>query len=193
MIKVSFDKNQITEKLKGIKSDKESGTLLLQLLLSKKFFFSSEDVGEILFENYPQAMNSGVNQLTQQVITKMLLTNCTEEEFYKNLRQYISESPLLENDEEREAALIIVLNDSRLPYFKLNLVSMSDEEFNRRASENEELVDKLRRIALRNFKQKTEQGSAVLDLILQLENEEDRAVLMGIYLSSISPQGIEIR
>lgn len=193
MIKVSFDKNQITEKLKGIKGDKESGTLLLQLLLSKKFFFSSEDVGEILFENYPQAMNSGVNQLTQQVITKMLLTNCTEEEFYKNLRQYISQSPLLENDEEREAALIIVLNDSRLPYFKLNLVSMSDEEFNRRASENEELVDKLRRIALRNFKQKTEQGSAVLDLILQLENEEDRAVLMGIYLSSISPQGIEIR
>lgn len=193
MAQTQFDKSRITKSLNEIKDGEDPGVLLSQVMQSKDNLIPSEDIGKILLENYPGAMNSGVGQLTQQVVSKILLTNCAEKDFYKTLGQFILKSPLLDNDEEREAALVVVLSDPRLPYFELNLVSMRDEEFNKRALDNEELIDKLRRVSLRTFAQKTENGSAVLDLILQLESEKDRAVLMGIYLSSIFSQGIEFR
>lgn len=193
MTQTQFDRSRITESLNEVKDSEDPGALLSQVLQSKDNLIPSEDIGKILLENYPGAMNSGIGQLVQQVVSKILLSNCAEEDFYTTLGRFMLESPLLDNDEEREAALAVVLSDPRLPYFELNLVNMSDEEFNKRALDNEELIDKLRRVSLRTFTQKTEHGSAVLDLILQLDSEEDRAVLMGIYLSSISSQGIELR
>ena len=82
MTQTQFDKSRITESLNEVKDSEDPGALISQILQSKDNVISPENIGKILLENYPGAMNSGVGQLTQQVVSKILLTNCAEEDFY---------------------------------------------------------------------------------------------------------------
>lgn len=192
MTKSLFSKKTLSEFLKLIADSEDPGTLLMQIIQNRSGIISTEDAGDILLKYYPEAVNSSVYQLTQQVISRLLALNYTSNDFYNCLCSFIKSSPLLINNREREAALLIVLTDFRLPYFQLHLITMSDTEFNERATRNKELIEKLHHASLRSFTQKTEQGSAVLSLILQSDNEEDRAVLMGSYISFISSQNFEV-
>jgi len=93
----------------------------------------------------------------------------SEKDFYTDLWNYISESPILPNDKARVVALFNCAIDKRLPYFKLDyeqVLSMENEEYKAVADQiGESTFSKMEYILNAEFEQKTEQASLIVQMM----------------------------
>lgn len=182
----------ISERLQIIKSSRDPVRVLANTIETKDEWFDAEGFEAIAQERYSSSIASGVNMLVRSMLTKLIADSDSEDGFYDGLWKLLSNDTLFANDLERESAFAFVVTDQRLPYFNVETIQMDDETFHTKVVLLEEAIRKLRCLSQRSFAQKTEHGSAILDLILQYESPEDRAVLMGIYLTFISMRAQEV-
>lgn len=124
--------------------------------------------------------------LTKNVIGSLIERNCKEDAFYERLVAFIFESDLLSgSDEESIVAFGVSLLDLRLPYRHYVVTSMDNETFTRVSETYLDEIGEIRRIARRPFLQKTEEASAILELIEGLEDHDARCVLLSHYLDEL--------
>lgn len=111
--------------------------------------------------------------------------NDGEEQFYGRLLALVLDSGLLETDEMKKLALGFALCCAGMPYRQAHLVTMDDGEFAERTQRLAAALKDILNMSRRQFAQKTETASAVLELINEHEDERDRAVLMAALLDSV--------
>ena len=179
----NFDRSVIVERLEAIEASEDCALALADAIVDKDKWLSIDDPDAVVQELCSDSIASSISLLVHGVIAKLIAINGDENEFYDGLWRALSDEVLFVRRSERENAFAFALLDERLPYFRVETVRMDGDEFIDRVKILEESIEKLRRLSHRSFAQKTERGSAVLDLVLQYEDPRDRAVLMGIYLS----------
>lgn len=173
----------ISEKLHEIELAEDHAQALANAIETKGDWLGADDLGTVVQNLYPDSIASGVNLLALGLVAKLMVRNGSASEFYGALWKALSDETLFADPMERESAFLFVLFDERLPYFPVDTVRMEGDEFHERAMALEDAIGKLRRLSQRPFAQKTEQGAAVLNLVLEHEDPRDRALLMGVYLS----------
>lgn len=173
----------ISEKLQEIKLAEDHAKALADAIETKGDWLGADDLGTVVQDLYPDSIASGVNLLASGLVAKLMVRNGGASEFNGALWRALSDETLFADSLERESAFLFVLFDERLPYFQVDAVRMEGDEFRERAMALEDAIGKLRRLSQRPFAQKTEQGAAVLNLVLEHEDPRDRALLMGVYLS----------
>lgn len=122
--------------------------------------------------------------LAATALDTLVARNYPEPMFHAKLCEFIFGSALLERDDERMVALWVCANDLRMPYRHYNVVRMSDERFSTLAAENLHEVTLVQQIAQRRFRQKTEEASAVLEVIDAIEDTEARTVVLALYVDA---------
>lgn len=124
--------------------------------------------------------------LAESVIGSLVARNCEEGDFYAQLASFVFDSELLSGKiGERLVAFGISLIDQRLPYRHYEVVTMDNRRFSQVSETWAEEIGEVRRIAHRPFLQKTEEASAVLDIIENLEGFDVRCVLLAHYLDEL--------
>lgn len=182
----SSEKTVIEKKLAEIEASDDSAKALRDTFKTKDEWFDVGSPKDFIRKHYPMLSFLGVDDIVSGMLSKLISSNDAEDVFYERLWRFLSNDALFESRLEREGALFFSLLDNRLPYFRVKAVQMDEEEFKTRVNNLKEPVAKLVCLSNRKFQQKTEQGSAALDLVLQEEDAENRALLLGLYLSFIS-------
>ena len=129
-------------------------------------------------------LNAGAN-LSNRVVETLAARNVDEKKFYQAICDFVFESKLLESEEERFVAFCFTLFDAHLPYRQFRCLSMDDEKFLKITGACQEEVRSVQQVAMRVFLQKTEEASAVLDVIDALDDDESRAVVLAHYLEAV--------
>lgn len=121
-------------------------------------------------------------------IQNLLLKNLEEDEFYECLRSFIYNNPVLATaDEQRLAFLIAAMND-QLPYKHIEVISMDNEEYASRKETLNESILNIFQLANRPFSQKTENASALLDVIENYPDKVDRTILLAAIIDAFQLQ-----
>ena len=100
-------------------------------------------------------------------------------------RQPLPRIILSGKDEERVAAFGMSLIDRRIPYRHYDDLTMDNVRFSQASKTWPEEVGDLRRITHKPFHQKTEEASAVLEVIGGHEERDARSVLLAHYLDEL--------
>lgn len=143
----------------------------------------------------PEIPESELEQLRQsygKLVDALLETELSQNldvcAYYKRLWDIISITPSLDSNDAKVFALYYIWIDTRTPYYHLNdEIDMSNEEFKKRSISLYESIQKARFILNTNyFQQRTSRASELLYLIMQLNDENDRIVLVAHILSMVS-------
>ena len=121
----------------------------------------------------------------------------SEKDFYTDLWNYISKSPILPNDKARVVALFNCAIDKRLPYFKLDyeqVLSMENEEYKAVADQiGESTFSKMEYILNAEFEQKTEQASLIVQMMDGIKDYRQRCVFMARLVSYYKHELLKMR
>ena len=120
------------------------------------------------------------------MVGSLISRNCGERDFYAQLASFVFDSNLLsDKGVERVVAFGMSMIDRRLPYRHYEVTTMDNELFTQMSETWLDEVREIRRIAHRPFLQKTEEASAVLEVIDSLEEHDVRCVLLAHYFDEL--------
>lgn len=123
-----------------------------------------------------------IGQYVSSSLSLLARPNPDVDVFYRRLWSTVSSNEMLADEREKIIALFFILVSQALPYFKLALTHMDEDEFKERREGLDAALDEVRHITLRDFSQATEEASALLGVVERQEDPRDRAVLMGAYI-----------
>lgn len=133
-----------------------------------------------------KALDLTINYM-EGVIKSLVLMNDDTSVFYEKLYDSIFSSFLGFDDAQRQCCFFLVSVSPLLPYEHVDVVSMSDDEYFSRRDANAEKIEKIVRLANRPFSQKTENASAVMDVVDSAKNRADKAVLFSAAIDAFQP------
>ncbi len=179
----------------------DGGLLFAQLRMLNEAGNPAEELKK-LCETFPEIISRGefeeaidsfsndslvsVAGLMKSVIAMQLLRNPDVADFYNEIWRFIASNELLHDDEERAAALALLLLDNRLPYCKYDLLTLDEEAFSSAIDSIQPQVFELRRVLRRSFSQKTEEASALLSIIDSVDDDNvARVVLFSALLVEV--------
>lgn len=140
-------------------------------------------------ENLTKLYGPTVDAFLESLIERRL----PEKEFYEKLVNFVN-NPLFDTDDAKFFAFYWLVIDKRLPYFKLDgLLELSPGRFSEIIDENRPTLAKIGFVLATKFGQWSEQGSALLNIILAHEDPEVRAVLMAQALKVLRSEMIDSR
>lgn len=118
-------------------------------------------------------------------------------EFYSQLWDYISSSPVLPNEKARIIAMFDCAIDKRLPYYRLDrskTLSMENDEYKaiQEAIGNETFA-KMKYILNINFTQKTERASLIVQMLDSFTDYKARCVFMTRIISHFEEEMMRTR
>lgn len=100
------------------------------------------------------------------------------EDFYKALWESYSKN--FDTEKERVFAFYYTIIDKAIPYCYLGKpLSMSNERFKELIKRNETSIEKLKYIERSKYSQKTERASLVLNILDNIQEYEDRVVVLA--------------
>lgn len=141
-----------------------------------------------LLKQYPSLLLETVPPYLFPAISNLIMKNYPEEEFYEKLRSIIFDSPVLASDSERQLAFLLAIMNELLPYEHVDVISMDEDEYSERKERLSKQLSKISHLANRPFSQKTENASALMDVIDPIEDKRDRAVLLAAVIDAFQPQ-----
>lgn len=170
-----IDARVIYEQMKGEQNPGQA----LQCLLENR-----DTVKVILEEETLRRLEAGSGNMIGGMLDTLVKRRLDETVFYEELwEKIIEKNPMLETEQERVYALYRIIQDWRMPYYKMaDGLQMSDEMFQ---SYKERAHDKLNRIHfLMNygFSQRTELASLLNQVLDSSETEAEKAVLLAVAL-----------
>lgn len=128
-----------------------------------------------------------IDRLANRVIVNLLRLRPSEEVFYKNLWNKISDDTLIPDQKAQVAFLIRLWIDPRIPYYQVGEgCSMENAEFACIRDEIWPVIKKADFILSIPFAQKTQRASLVMKLADELMDERKRTVFWACVMSHLS-------
>ena len=163
----------------------EDGGKLLEVLFTWDLISNKKNRLDKQFsdEEY-EAFADEAKSILTTVIENLINDNLPEEQFYSQLWSIISNSIMFKDDNQRIGALIFLIRNPRIPYFKLTEgITMSDDEYNSIVASVKKCAKKAFFAINRGYKQKTQVASNILLLLDEIEGENEKAVFLSLVLS----------
>lgn len=125
-----------------------------------------------------EAFDLTVNYM-EGVVRSLVLMNDDTPVFYEKLYNSIFNSSIGFDEVQRQCCFFLASVSPLLPYEHVDVVSMNDDEYLARREANAEKIERITRLANRPFSQKTENASAVMDIVDSTDNRDDKAILFS--------------
>lgn len=127
-----------------------------------------------------------INMFLKALIEKAHLENWDKTKFYEHLWNSLNTDLILENDRIRSFAILRYAQNDLMPYIEIGKpISMSDEEFSKILKENMRVINKIKHIVALNYSQKTEVASLILNEVMSVKTENERAVILAVALDVV--------
>lgn len=146
-------------------------------------FINEKDVEEVI-DLYFALLKVYVRTLVRE--------NLEETEFYKRIYEVIFESNIFPQDEKTKAILLYLLSEKipGIPYFQaVNLLEMTGEEYKRAVQRLRPQIEKAMDVMNRGFESRTEEASQIYEIILDIENREDKIVFLSVFINIVERNG----
>ena len=128
-----------------------------------------------------------INMFLKTLMEKAHLENWNKTKFYEYLWNSLNTDLILEDDRVRSFAMLRYAQSDLMPYIKVGKpISMNDEEFSKILRENGNVVNKIKHIVALNYSQKTEVASLILNEVMSVKTEKERAVILAIALDIVT-------
>jgi len=166
------------------------------LQFSAEIYDKIETCGKILAKAYinkneVEELKAHYGDVVDEMLKTLINDNLTKSEFYRLLWD-ITQNPFFKDEKSRVFAFYYIFIDKRIPYFQLDQgLKMTDADFKNRIIMLSDKMAKIRFIIAREFTQRTEEASLILQEIDSEENSVDRAILMS-YLIGLFRQNESI-
>ena len=133
-----------------------------------------------------EEMIKKTQQVIFQVVDNLIDEKVDEDVFYIKLWDFINQEIVFPSSKERIGAIICLLKNSKIPYFKLeDGMKMDDTEFKEISKHCIKEIKKAIFIINAGYSQKTEVASQLLRILNNFENPKDQTVflanVLGIY------------
>ena len=124
-----------------------------------------------------------VNMFLKTLIEKAHLGNWDKTKFYESLWDSLNTDLILEDDKIRSFAILKYAQSDLMPYIEVGTpISMDNDEFSKILRDNMNAVNRIKHIIALNYSQKTEVASLILNEIMSVKTEKERAVVLAIAL-----------
>ena len=128
-----------------------------------------------------------INMFLKTLMEKAHLENWNKTKFYEYLWNSLNTDLILEDDRVRSFAMLRYAQSDLMPYIEVGKpLSMNDEEFSKILTENRSVVNKIKHIVALNYSQKTEVASLILNEVMSVKTEKERAVILAIALDIVT-------
>ena len=128
-----------------------------------------------------------INMFLKTLMEKAHLENWNKTKFYEYLWNSLNTDLILEDDRVRSFAMLRYAQNDLMPYIEVGKpLSMNDEEFSKILTENRSVVNKIKHIVALNYSQKTEVASLILNEVMSVKTEKERAVILAIALDIVT-------
>lgn len=128
-----------------------------------------------------------INMFLKTLMEKAHLENWNKTKFYEYLWNSLNTDLILEDDRVRSFAMLRYAQSDLMPYIEVGKpISMDDEEFSKILRENRNVVNKIKHIVALNYSQKTEVASLILNEVMSVKTEKERAVILAIALDIVT-------
>lgn len=118
--------------------------------------------------------------IVKKIIENLIIENLDEHSFYSKLYQKILDDVLFATELERICALVILVLEPKLPYFKLNAaLSMNDDKFQQISASIQKDISKAYFVLQYGYSQKTELASQLYSIMKVQKTEEEKIVLLS--------------
>lgn len=146
-----------------------------------KELFSKEDY---------QKTSSGILPVVKKIVDNLVIENLDEKSFYKELLTKISDDVLFASELEKICAIVILVLEPKIPYFKLGqALKMDNEKYKEISNSIHNEISKAFFALQFGYSQKTELASQLYNIVKEQETEEEKIVLianiLGYYNSQI--------
>ena len=117
------------------------------------------------------------------ILENLVESKPTEDEFYKQLYEFISMKYLFNDDEDRLGAILFLINSPFIPYYLLDSgIKMEEEEFRELTKASYPYLTKLVFILNSRVQQRTETSSLIIKVFDEIKDERLKAVLMANFI-----------
>lgn len=171
-----------------LKQDKDQGAQLLQFFCENaERITSSEEIevpniftdGEIV--DYRKAYG----KIVDGILEKILIEKPQKEDFYNMLWQTITLKEIFKDEKAQVFALYYIWLDNRIPYFELSdTIHVDREEYREIIEKLLDKEQKARFILSTDFKQWTEVSYLLLELLDEISDKKEKAVLLSCILQT---------
>ena len=145
-----------------------------------------EDIDD---EEYTRLVNDYSGTI-ERIVDNMIEEKLPEEEFYKKLWLLISEDTVFTQDKDKICAIICLISNEKIPYYKLDDIQKIDEsEFDALVDVYIESILKINFIVKTNREHLTDLSYRIIKLLDGIEDEKAKTVVLsqafGEYLQKI--------
>ena len=154
--------------------------------------FSNKEQENLIFTAEDKRQFTGLyGKMIDGALETLLRKNLPCSEFYKELWDFIEHNTILTEKKQKAFAVYYTWIDIRLPYFELpEGIKMDNEIYQEKLEEMEPLLKKMRFILYTPMEQKTERASRIMQVLDEMKDEEDKAVMMAQVLGMIERRNV---
>lgn len=127
-----------------------------------------------------------VNKLLETCLKRAIQNQSSDIDFYKDVWKSVVSNPIFLKSDEQLFAAYYILIDRRIPYFAITEgLSMENGDFQAILAECSTDIKKIKFILAVDFDQKTQEASNLLDVIMNQDTYEKKAVLLARIVSEL--------
>lgn len=172
------------EMLIHLYNEAKKGPVELEGVFQDKPWQFDENAVQDLVSFYKGEDFDAAYSYAEGAINSLVLLNEEKANFYSKLYEVIFNSAILCNERQKQSCFIVAAFNPNLPYEHFDVISMSDDEYLDRRKDNIDKIEKINRYSLRQFSQKTQCASVLLEVIESGKSREDKAILLAAVLDA---------
>ncbi len=130
-------------------------------------------------ERLEALQDSGIVRCVLSTIQRLELLNPEAQVFYVSLADCLLSDSLFPSEEDKTAALVLMVSYPSLPYHRYEPVTLNNVELVERRAELEDTLDELWRLSQRQFGRQIDFCAAYLSVVARFDDLADRAILMS--------------
>lgn len=155
---------------------------------SQNHQFTEDDNSEYFAEEFIEEILSVYGEFLAGYMNIIVRENLPVEEFYKKLYTYVFEGDIFPEDDKSRAILLYFLaeNNKYVPYFQMNsTVYIGPEKYRNIVDKLDPQIRKMFFVLNRQVRIRPEEASYLFDIIEELDNKEDKIVLLAVLINII--------
>lgn len=158
---------------------------LIEMVKSNHQGGSNDDL-ILITDNEKERLQERFGKISDEMLKALIAENLEESIFYQKLWGIVN-NPFFSESNAREFVFYNLLMDSQIPYFKVDDgLRMSNDEFQKTLGALFSLKAEVRFLLKRDFDQRTQRASNLLDLFDKVTDRNEKVVLMAYLLGQCS-------
>lgn len=160
--------------------------------------YSSDDIPDELFEVNEEEIDpftqKRIREMESQIIRELIFQDVTEETFYTEIWKRVSDKLLVSDSYQRAFFLRLMWLDSRIPYYRLGLGMIMDEEkYQECVKQLEVPYRKMQFVMNAGYPRRTQKVSILMKIAEEIQDPEQRIVFWALTLGKLEKRIVDLK